>query len=84
MWKISVHRPISVMKNETKNREGSLMANQNFSQSDRAKAKQAARDRDERDLAAGRIDVASLQERNGFIPCDMARRASVRQWNEFD
>lgn len=60
------------------------MANQDFSQSDRAKAKQAARDLDERDLAAGRIDAASLQERNGFIPSDIARRAKVRQWNEID
>ena len=60
------------------------MANQNFSQSDRARAKQAARDLDERDLAAGRIDVASLQKRNGFIPRDIAQRARVRQWNELD
>ncbi|WP_198302001.1 hypothetical protein [Croceicoccus marinus] len=84
MWKIPVRRPIFEMKNKTQKRGGSLMANQDFSQSDRAKAKQAARDLDERDLAAGRIDAASLQERNGFIPRDIARRAKVRQWNEID
>ncbi|AOL24786.1 hypothetical protein Ga0102493_11656 [Erythrobacter litoralis] len=60
------------------------MADQSFSQSDRAREKQAARDLDERDLVAGRIDVASLQERNGFIPRNLARRARVRQWNEID
>ena len=60
------------------------MAKRNFSQSERAAKKQAARDLDERDLAAGRIDAASLQERNGFIPRDIAQRARVRKWKRMD
>ncbi|OAN83924.1 hypothetical protein A8B77_06880 [Erythrobacter sp. EhN03] len=60
------------------------LAKRNFSQSERAAKKQAARDLDERDLTAGCIDAASLQERNGFIPRDMAKRARIRQWKAMD
>lgn len=54
-----------------------------FDPSERARDKQASRDRDDRALAAGR-DAGSLQRENGFIPGEAARAAVIREWTEFD
>jgi hypothetical protein len=60
------------------------MANNIFDPLERALAKQASRDRDDRDLAEGRVDANSLRRHNGFIPGDSARNAVIREWKEFD
>lgn len=60
------------------------MADQIFDPSQRARDKQASRDRDDRELADGSADARSLQRKNGFIPGEVARAAVIREWKEFD
>ena len=55
-----------------------------FDPAKRARAKQQARKRDDRDLASGRVSAVELQRRNGFIPAEAARSAVIREWKEFD
>jgi len=59
------------------------MDDQLFDPSQRARDKQASRDRDDRALASGR-DAGAIQRENGFIPGDAARAAIIREWKEFD
>ena len=60
------------------------MADQIFDPSQRARDKQASRDRDDRELANRKADARSLQRQNGFIPGEVARTAVIREWKEFD
>ncbi len=60
------------------------MGEELYDPAERARAKQAARQRDEEDLAAGRVDAAELQRRNAFIPGEMARNAVILKWKEFE
>lgn len=46
--------------------------------------KQAARDKDERDLVEGRVSVADLRRRNAFIPPEIARAAGILNWKEIE
>jgi hypothetical protein len=55
-----------------------------YDPAERARAKEAGRQRDEEDLAAGRVDAAELQRRNAFIPSEKTRRAVILKWNEFE
>lgn len=60
------------------------MADQIFDPSQRARDKQASRDRDDRELANGSVDARSMRRQNGFIPGEAARAAIIREWKEFD
>lgn len=55
-----------------------------FDPAERAREKQQARERDDQDLASGRVSAAEMQRRNGFIPANAARSAVIREWKEFD
>ena len=60
------------------------MEEQFFDPAERAREKQASRERDATDLDSGRIDAQGLQRRNAFIPAHMAREAEILKWNEFE
>ena len=62
---------------------GKVMKERKFDVTPRMKAKQAARDQDDLDLAKGRVSAKTLQDRNRFIPRDIAETARILNWKEF-
>lgn len=50
----------------------------------RAREKEKSRQYDADDLVSGRVSAAELQQRNAFIPVQIARDAEIIEWKEFE
>jgi hypothetical protein len=55
-----------------------------YDPAERDLAKRASRDKDDLDLASGRVSAKEMSRINSFIPPEVARAAVILSWKEME